>query len=51
MPTEAHDRDVDPLALIVDRDQDTRALYTDFLEFHRWRDRRGRRAGGPDSTA
>ena len=37
MPTEAHDRDVDPLALIADRDEDSRLLYSDFLQFHRWR--------------
>lgn len=26
-----------PLALIADRDEDSRRLYTDFLQFHRWR--------------
>ena len=28
---------VDPLALLVDRDDDTRLLYSDFLGFNHWR--------------
>jgi CheY-like chemotaxis protein len=49
MLTEARDRDVDPLALIADRDQDSCALYTDFLQFHRWRVVGA--AGGPEALA
>jgi len=38
MLTDGADRDVaDPLALIADRDEDSRQLYADFLQFHRWR--------------
>lgn len=38
-----------PLALIADRDEDTRRLYTDFLQFHRWRVIGA--GGGPEALA
>ena len=49
MPTEVRARDADPLALIADRDEDTRLLYTDFLQFHRWRVIGA--GGGPEALA
>src|SRR5262245_55294014 len=41
--------DVDPLALIVDRDESSRLLYTEFLELNHWRVIGA--AGGPEALA
>jgi two-component system, cell cycle response regulator DivK len=41
--------DVAPLALIVDRDDDSRHLYSDFLELNQWRVITA--AGGPEALA
>ena len=50
MLTEPHPGfDVAPLALIVDRDDDSRLLYTDFLELNQWRVITA--AGGPEALA
>ena len=49
MSTDARERDADPLALIADRDEDTRILYTDFLGFHHWHAIGA--AGGPEALA
>lgn len=40
---------VDPLALLVDRDDDSRLLYSEFLELNRWRVIAA--AGGPEALA
>ena len=39
----------EPLALIVDRDDDSRSLYTDYLQRHRWRVVGA--SGGPEALA
>jgi two-component system, cell cycle response regulator DivK len=50
MLTEPHPGfDVAPLALIVDRDDDSRILYTEFLELNQWRVIAA--AGGPEALA
>ena len=50
MLTEPHPGfDVAPLALIVDRDDDSRLLYSDFLELNQWRVITA--AGGPEALA
>ena len=41
--------DVAPLALVVDRDDDSRLLYTEFLELNQWRVIAA--AGGPEALA
>ena len=39
----------EPLALVVDRDDDSRSLYTDYLQRHRWRVVGA--SGGPEALA